>query len=67
MNARMYEKCTVAAAFLAFLTWYGKHLDPRFNISDSLEVLDYCRAYTTRLLFRYEYVTHNFSANMYRP
>ena len=67
MNARMYENCTAAAAFLAFSTWYGKHPDPRFNISDPLEVLDYCRAYTTRLLFRYEYVAHDFSVNIYRP
>ena len=67
MNARMYEKCTVAAAFLAFSTFYGKHPDPRFKISDPLKVLDYYRAYTNHLLFRYEYVAHDFSVNMYRP
>ena len=67
MIARMYEKCAVAAAFNAFSTCYEKHPDPRFNISDPLEVLDYCRAYTTRLLFRHEYVAHDFSVYMYRP
>ena len=47
------------------LVW--KHPDPRLNISDPLEVLDYCRAYTTRLLLRHEYVVHDFLVYMYRP
>lgn len=64
---RMYDKCVVAAAFNAFSTWYGKHPDPRFHISDPLEVLEYCRGLTTRLLFRHEYVAHDFSVYMYRP
>ncbi len=67
MIARMYENCTVAAAFNAFSTWYGKHPDPRFHIADPLEVLAYCRDLTTRLLFRHEYVAHDFSVYMYRP
>ncbi|MEC8203451.1 MAG: hypothetical protein VX075_08165 [Pseudomonadota bacterium] len=67
MIARMYEKCAVAAAFNAFSICYGKHPDPRSNISDPLEVLDYCRAYTTGLLFRHEYVAHDFLVYMYRP
>lgn len=67
MIARMYEKCGTAAAFNAFSTWYGKHPDPRFHIADPLEVLAYCRGLTTRLLFRHEYVAHDFSVYMYRP
>ncbi|MBT5497319.1 MAG: class I SAM-dependent methyltransferase [Alphaproteobacteria bacterium] len=65
--ARMYEKCGTAAAFNAFSTWYGKHPDPRFHIADPLEVLNFCRGMTTRLLFRHEYVAHDFSVYMYRP
>ena len=65
--ARMYEKCVTAAAFNAFSTWYGKHPDPRFHIADPLELLNFCRGMTTRLLFRHEYVAHDFSVYMYRP
>ena len=50
-DARMYGMCS-GSGIQAFSTLYGKHPDPRFNISDPLEVLDYCRAYTTRLLLR---------------
>ncbi len=65
--SRMYELCGTAAAFNCFSTWYDNHPEQGFRIANPLEVLDYCRGLTTRLLFRHEYIAHDFTIYMYRP
>ena len=67
MIAAMYAGCRVAAAFNAFSTWYDKHPDPRFYVADPVATLEYCRGLTQRVLFRHEYVAHDFTVYLYRP
>lgn len=63
--ARMWELADRAVAFSSLSTWAPERLANEFQ-ADPIEILAFCRTLTPRVVFRHDYMPHDFSVFLYR-
>ncbi len=64
--AAMYGACTKGVAFNTLSTWDGTESQRGFFCADPLETLAFCKTLTPHILFRHDYLPHDFTMFLYR-
>jgi trans-aconitate methyltransferase len=62
---RMWSLARVAVAFTSLSSWAPERLENEFQ-ADPLEILTFCRTLTPRIVFRHDYLPHDFAVFLYR-
>ncbi|MBL4720801.1 MAG: class I SAM-dependent methyltransferase [Alphaproteobacteria bacterium] len=66
MIAAMFEVCNIGVAFNSLSSWYDTTEQGEFYCADPLEILEYCRTLTPNILFRHDYLPHDFTVFIYK-
>ena len=66
MIAAMFDACTIGVAFNSLSSWYDTSVQGEFYCADPLETLTFCRTLTPSLLFRHDYLPHDFTIFLYK-
>jgi SAM-dependent methyltransferase len=64
--AAMYGACTKGVAFNTLSNWDESGPQRKFFHADPLETLAFCRTLTPHILFRHDYLPHDFTMFLYR-
>jgi SAM-dependent methyltransferase len=63
--ARLFELVTTAVVITTLSAWSDRREEGEFH-ADPLELLDFCRTLTTRLVFRHDYHPGDFAIYLYK-
>jgi SAM-dependent methyltransferase len=66
MITAMYDACTIGVAFNSLSSWFDTTVQGDFYCADPLETIEYCRTLTPHILFRHDYLPHDFTIFMYK-
>jgi hypothetical protein len=66
MIAAMFDACHIGVALNSLSSWHDTSEQGEFYCADPLEILAFCRTLTPSILFRHDYLPHDFTVFMYK-
>lgn len=66
MLAAMFARCRIGVAFNSLSAWNGVEEQGDFYCAEPLDIVEYCRTLTPNIIFRHDYLPHDFTVFLYR-
>lgn len=66
MLTAMFARCRIGVAFNSLSAWDGVDEQGDFYCADPLEIIDFCRTLTPNIIFRHDYLPHDFTVFLYK-